>query len=86
MWLGGLLVAAGGSLGVLLGVVTAWILDRYQVLQLPEQVYFLDHVPFLIQPGDVLIVVVCTLVLTLLCAALAADRAARLRPMEALKR
>lgn len=75
-------VAAGGALGASL----AWTLGRYELLRLPASIYFLDHVPFELQLGDVLLVVVSALVVTLLAAAWGARSAATLQPLEALRR
>jgi len=86
LWLGGLLVGIGASVGTLLGIGGAIVLDRYRLLSLPGDVYFLDHVPFLIRPQEVLVILISTLSLALLCSWFAASRAATLRPVEALRR
>lgn len=86
VWLGGLLVGAGAAVGLVAGVGGAWVLDRYRLLALPDQVYFLDHVPFRVQGLDVAVVLGATALLTLWCARYAARRAATLRPVEALRR
>ena len=86
LWLGSLLVGLGALMGSLLGVVGAWILDRYHLIALPGDVYFMDHVPFLVKPGEVALILASTLVLTFSCSWFAAARAASLRPVEALSR
>jgi len=86
LWLGGLLVGLGALIGLILGVGGAWLLDRYELLSLPSQVYFLDHVPFLVRAQDVLAIVGTTVVLTFACSFFAAHRAASLWPVEALRR
>ena len=86
LWLGSLLVAVGACLGSVLGIGAAWVLDRYHLLALPGDVYFLDHVPFLVRPREVGIILVATVVLTLACSWFAAARAGSLRPIEALNR
>jgi len=86
LWLGSLLVGVGVFLGGLLGISGAWFLDRYQVLSLPGDVYFLDHVPFLVRPLEVSVILLSTVALTLACSWVAASRAATLRPVEALYR
>ena len=86
LWLGSLLVAVGTTVGLILGVGAAWLLDRYQILALPGDVYFLDHVPFLVRPQEVAIILVLTVGLTLACSWFAASRAGALRPVEALNR
>jgi len=84
--LGGSLATLGVVAGVAAGWPAAWLLDRYQLLRLPGDVYFLDHVPFLVRPGDLVAVVGATLGLALACALWAARRASALTPVEALRR
>lgn len=86
LWLGTLLVALGATTGLALGIGGAWILDRYRLLELPKEVYFLDHVPFLVRSQDVVMILLATVVLTIACAWVAASRAASLQPIEALRR
>lgn len=84
--LGGLLAAAGGASGLAAGVAGAWLLDRFRVLSLPGQVYFLDYVPFRVRLADLAGVVAVTFGLALASALRAAARAAALAPVEALRR
>ncbi|MCZ6726851.1 MAG: FtsX-like permease family protein [Acidobacteria bacterium] len=86
LWLAALLAGAGAAAGWAVGALLAWILDRWRLLSLPDQVYFLDHVPFRLLPLDGLVALVASLGLAMVCAAWAANRAARLRPVEALRR
>jgi lipoprotein-releasing system permease protein len=84
--LGGLVAGFGVTLGTLLGVGGAWALDRYHLLRLPGRVYFLDYVPFKVQPGDLALVLLLALGLALASSLYAAQRAAALDPVEALRR
>lgn len=84
--LGALLAGLGATVGGALGVGGALVLDRYRLLRLPERVYFLDYVPFVVQLWDLAAVVLLTLVLALACSYYAAQRAAALDPVEALRR
>lgn len=86
LWLAAVLAGSGAAVGLALGAGLAWGLDRGRVLRLPDQVYFLDHVPFRLQALDLLLVVGSSVGLAMLCAGWAAGRAARLRPVEALRR
>ncbi|HEV8578966.1 MAG TPA: FtsX-like permease family protein [Thermoanaerobaculia bacterium] len=83
--LGGLVAGFGMLAGTVLGVGGSWVLDRYQVLKVPG-VYFLDYVPFLVQPGDLVLVLLLTLALALASSLYAAQRAAALDPVEAMRR
>lgn len=84
--LGALVAGTGMLIGALLGVGTAWVLDRYQLLPVPGRVYFLDYVPFLVQGEDLVLVLFFTFALALAASLYAAQRAAALRPIEAMRR
>lgn len=84
--LGGLVAGSGMLLGTILGVGGAWAMDRYQLLPVPGRVYFLDYVPFLVEPLDLVITLALTLALALASSFYAAQRAASLDPIEALTR
>ncbi len=84
--LGGLVAGTGMLAGTVLGVGGAWVLDHYQLLKVPGRVYFLDYVPFLVKPLDLVFVLLLTLALALASALYAARRAAALDPVEAMQR
>lgn len=86
LWLGSLLVTVGASIGSILGIGGAWLLDRYRLLALPGDVYFMDHVPFQVRLPEVGLILLATVGLTLACSWFAATRAGALRPVEALYR
>lgn len=83
---GALLAAAGAGTGTLLGVGASWVLDRYRLIQLPGQVYVFDYVPFDVRPADLAVVLALTVALALSFSWYAAQRAAALVPVEALRR
>lgn len=82
----GLIIAAvGTTAGIVLGVALAWILDRYRLVGLPVDVYFIPYVPFHIRPLDVAMVAVLTVGVSFLATLYPSWRAARLDPSEALR-
>ena len=81
------MVAGGGAaIGAGLGAGGAWVLDHYKLVPVPGRVYFLEYVPFLVKLGDLALVLVLTLGLALLTSLYAAQRAATLDPIEAMRR
>lgn len=86
LMLGGLFAVLGAGSGLALGIALAWLLDRFRVLRLPGDVYVVDHVPFAIEPQEVLLVAVATILVTLVAALFGARSAANWTPVEALRR
>ncbi len=86
LWLGAILAGAGAAAGAIAGCAIAWALDRWRLLRLPDQVYFLDHVPFELAPLDFAAVLVTSVGLAAVCATWASHRAATLDPVGALRR
>lgn len=82
--LGGMVAGFGMLLGTVLGVGGALAMDRYKLLPVPGRVYFLDYVPFLVKPWDLILVLALTLSLALASSLYAARRAAALDPVEAM--
>jgi lipoprotein-releasing system permease protein len=82
----GALIGAGGTLaGALLGWGACWVLDRYKLIQIPQDVYQVAYVPFTLLPGDAALVIVGALLTCLLATIHPARGAARLDPAEALR-
>lgn len=84
--LGGLIAGSGMLVGTVLGVGGAWVADHYKLVRVPGRVYFLDYVPFRVEPMDLALVLLVTFLLTLAAAWYAAQRAASLDPIEAIQR
>jgi lipoprotein-releasing system permease protein len=84
--LGAMVAGSGALAGAGLGVAAAWVLDRYHLVPVPGRVYFLEYVPFVVKGSDLALVLVLTLGLALLSSLYAAQRAAALDPVEAMRR
>ena len=82
--LGMTLAGSGLLIGGTLGIVGALVLDHFKLIAPPGDVYFLDHVPFVVQGSDLLAIAGATLLFTSASTAYAARRAAAAGPLEAL--
>ena len=83
--LGGVIGALGTGIGVVVGVAASLLLERYEVVSLPSDVYLLSHVPFAVHPGEVGLVAAFAFLTALAAAVLPARAAARLAPGEAVR-
>ncbi len=84
--LSGFLLGILGTLGGLaLGLFLCAILSRYPVIRLPSDVYPVDYLPVKVEALDVITIVFCALILTLLAAVFPARQAAKLPPAEVLR-
>ncbi len=81
----GLGLAVGLSLAANLDHISTWIEHATGWSLFPPTVYYLDHIPTLINARDVCSVVTATFLLATLAGTYAAIRAARLSPVEALR-
>lgn len=75
----------GTTVGTALGLTLSWLLDRYQFITLPGDVYFIDHLPVDTNILDVGIIVVASLSIAFLATIYPARRAADYTPVEAIR-
>jgi lipoprotein-releasing system permease protein len=75
----------GTSIGIAGGIILAEIVNRYRLIQLPGDVYFIDTVPVLLKTGDVLTVGGVALLICFLATLYPAWRASALVPVEAIR-
>jgi len=85
VWLGVLIGAVGSGLGVTLALGLALIQQRYEVIPLPAEAYYMDTAPIELDPLDFVMVAVITLVLCVLSAYLPARVAARIEPVRVIR-
>ena len=82
---GSLIGTVGTALGGAIGWTVCRVLDRYQLIRIPEDVYQIAWVPFRLLPGDATVVLLGALVVCFLATLYPAHGAARLDPAEALR-
>jgi lipoprotein-releasing system permease protein len=75
----------GTGIGIAGALVLARIVDKYKLIQLPGDVYFISTVPVLVKAGDVLAVGGVALLICFLATLYPAWRASALVPVEAIR-
>lgn len=81
----GLMVGGVGLVaGLMLGLGLVWVQQRLGIFPLPEEIYFMNTVPMVLFPRDVVVVPLIALGLILVSAYLASRRAVLIQPKEAV--
>jgi lipoprotein-releasing system permease protein len=75
----------GTSVGVALGVSVARVMDRYELIRMPVDVYQVSHLPFKVLPADLALVIAAALVICFVATIYPSRQAARLDPAQALR-
>ncbi len=75
----------GTALGTGLGLFLVWLVDRYQFIELPGDVYFLDTLPVALNPGDLALIIVLSIMVAFAATIYPAWQASRLMPVEAIR-
>jgi len=83
--LGSILGGGGALVGGAVGATSAWALDRWQLVRLPQGLLLFDALPFEVRWSDLLAVVGLTVALTWVCSAWGAARASRVSPATELR-
>jgi lipoprotein-releasing system permease protein len=75
----------GTALGTLFGVILCIVIDRTELIQIPPDVYFVDHLPVRLEALDVGFIVLASVVVAFAATVYPSLQAARLQPVEAIR-
>jgi lipoprotein-releasing system permease protein len=75
----------GTALGTALGLFLAWILDTFEVIKIPPDVYFVEKLPVSIHAADVAMIVGVSLLIAFLATIYPALKASQLQPVSAIR-
>ncbi|HEY1911128.1 MAG TPA: FtsX-like permease family protein [Vicinamibacterales bacterium] len=82
----GLIIGVIGTVsGALLGVTLSRVLDRFQVIRMPADVYQVSYLPFTVQTLDITLVVSIAVLICFVATIYPSRQAARLDPAQALR-
>lgn len=80
-WIG----VVGALVGCVLGVGIGWTVDYFGLIQIDPGIYFVSQLPVHIDPFDVLLVFLASVVVAFLATIYPARQAAQLQPVEAIR-
>ena len=75
----------GSTLGAAGGLILTWVIDRYELIKIPGDVYFVDHLPVAWDPVDVLVILISSVAISFVATLYPSRQAAALVPVEAIR-
>jgi lipoprotein-releasing system permease protein len=75
----------GSTLGAAGGLILTYVIDRYELIKIPGDVYFVDHLPVAWDPVDVLVILVSSVAISFVATLYPSRQAAGLLPVEAIR-
>ncbi len=84
-WGGFIIGFLGTFFGIIGGLALCFLLKKYQFIQLPKDIYYIDRLPVALRWQDVGLIAACAFLITFLATIYPAAKAAKLSPVEALR-
>jgi lipoprotein-releasing system permease protein len=75
----------GTAIGGIGGLGLCWLLTTYRLIHIPEDVYQVSYVPFIVEPLDFVAVIVAAVVICFVATIYPSRQASRLDPVQALR-
>jgi lipoprotein-releasing system permease protein len=63
----------------------SWALDRFELIKIPGDVYFVDHLPATMDPLTILVIVITSILVSFVATIHPARQASRLQPVDAIR-
>jgi lipoprotein-releasing system permease protein len=82
---GAVIGIVGTSLGTGLGLLVGHLVDSRQIIDLNPAVYFIDHLPVRVDPVDLVMIIVASVVVATMATIYPARQAATLHPVDAIR-
>jgi lipoprotein-releasing system permease protein len=75
----------GTTAGAVAGRALIYVLDRYKLIRVPMDVYQISYVPFTLETGDFVVVIVAAVLICFVATIYPSRQAAKLDPAQALR-
>ncbi len=75
----------GTVLGLILGISLSYMLKNFEIVKLPEGIYYVDKLPVMIIPSDIVYICLCAFMITILSGLYPAYQVSKLEPLEAIR-
>ena len=75
----------GTTIGAVGGLTLCWVMDHYRLLRIPQDVYQVAYVPFVVRPLDFATVIAATIFICFIATIYPSRQAAKLDPVQALR-
>jgi lipoprotein-releasing system permease protein len=85
MMQGTIIGVVGTMIGAIVAVTLCWVLTEYRLVHIPEDVYQIAYIPFIVTVKDFVTVVVSAIVICFLATIYPSRQAAKLDPVQALR-
>ena len=82
---GAVIGGVGTAIGVVTGLIVAYVVDQSGWVRINPAVYFIDHLPVHVEASDVMVVVVASLAIAVLATLYPSRAAAALTPVDAIR-
>ncbi len=73
------------GIGATVGLLISYLFDKYKIIHLPQDVYFISHLPFKIYATDVFLIIFIAMLISFLATLYPAKRASHISPAESFR-